>query len=181
LAFVASLGLRVRLSFFYHPFASLMQTVGRAKILPHPLIPTHITHASPQEALKLHVDVRSLHSLGATNPPFFLLYPSAQSNVVYAIGMHFATFAGSDVEALEPLLELENAKARMRLGLGGSHKEDTKQVGGTDKGKGKAADEGEWGKGKDGWMINAGFGWLDIGETATLRVGARVSLPGGGG
>ena len=41
-------------------------------------------HASPQHALALHKDIRSCHSLG----------------------MHFATFAGSDMEALEPVAEL---------------------------------------------------------------------------
>lgn len=45
-------------------------------------------HASPAHAVRLHRDVRARH----------------------ALGMHFATFAGSDVEALEPIIELLSAK-----------------------------------------------------------------------
>ncbi|TFK82222.1 Metallo-hydrolase/oxidoreductase [Polyporus arcularius HHB13444] len=45
-------------------------------------------HASPAHALMLHKDIRSRHT----------------------IGMHFATFAGSDVEALEPVVELMEAR-----------------------------------------------------------------------
>lgn len=35
-----------------------------------------------------------------------------------SIAMHFVTFAGSDVEALDPIVELELAKRKMG-GLGG--------------------------------------------------------------
>jgi N-acyl-phosphatidylethanolamine-hydrolysing phospholipase D len=42
----------------------------------------------------LHKDIRSRHSLG----------------------MHFATFAGSDVEATEPLLELDQAREKYGVG-----------------------------------------------------------------
>lgn len=52
-------------------------------------------HASPQHALALHKDIRSRHSLG----------------------MHFATFAGSDMEALEPVAELITERER-HLGVG---------------------------------------------------------------
>ncbi|KAI0290195.1 Metallo-hydrolase/oxidoreductase [Multifurca ochricompacta] len=48
-------------------------------------------HATPAQALQMHGALRARHSLG----------------------MHFATFAGSDFEALEPIVELEQAK-RMR-------------------------------------------------------------------
>jgi N-acyl-phosphatidylethanolamine-hydrolysing phospholipase D len=44
--------------------------------------------------VKLHKDVRSRHSLG----------------------MHFATFAGSDVEAMEPLLELVESREKEEVG-----------------------------------------------------------------
>ncbi|KAI0761404.1 beta-lactamase superfamily domain-containing protein [Irpex lacteus] len=47
-------------------------------------------HASPQHALALHKDIRSRHSFG----------------------MHFATFAGSDMEALEPVAELVAEKEK---------------------------------------------------------------------
>jgi hypothetical protein len=39
----------------------------------------------------------------------------------HSLAMHFATFAGSDVEALDPILELEQAKREMMmLSLGGA-------------------------------------------------------------
>ncbi|KAN0142001.1 hypothetical protein V8E53_000463 [Lactarius tabidus] len=56
-------------------------------------------HATPAHALRMHLALRSRHSLA----------------------MHFATFAGSDVEALDPILELEQAKREMMmLSLGGA-------------------------------------------------------------
>lgn len=51
-------------------------------------------HASPAHAVALHKDIRSRHSLG----------------------MHFATFAGSDIEALEPITELVDAKKKENVG-----------------------------------------------------------------
>lgn len=51
-------------------------------------------HASPAHAVLLHKDIRSRHSLG----------------------MHFATFAGSEVEAIEPLLELDQAREKYEVG-----------------------------------------------------------------
>ncbi|PSR75344.1 hypothetical protein PHLCEN_2v9207 [Hermanssonia centrifuga] len=50
-------------------------------------------HASPNHAVRLHKDIRARHSLG----------------------MHFATFAGSDVEASEPVAELIAAKEREKV------------------------------------------------------------------
>jgi len=51
--------------------------------------------------------------------------------------MHFATFAGSDVEALEPIVELMEARDGENIGDWGT----------------------EW-----------GFGTLDVGETAVVKV-----------
>ncbi|KAF8515692.1 Metallo-hydrolase/oxidoreductase [Hysterangium stoloniferum] len=51
-------------------------------------------HASPAHAVSLHKDIRSRHSLG----------------------MHFATFAGSDIEAFEPIVELIAAKEEQGVG-----------------------------------------------------------------
>ncbi len=51
--------------------------------------------------------------------------------------MHFATFAGSDVEALEPIVELMEAR--------------------------DAANIGDW---ETAW----GFGTIDVGETAIVKV-----------
>ncbi|KAI0684086.1 beta-lactamase superfamily domain-containing protein [Cytidiella melzeri] len=53
-------------------------------------------HASPQHAIALHKDIRSRHSLG----------------------MHFATFAGSDAEALEPVAELIAEKEKIDTDVG---------------------------------------------------------------
>jgi N-acyl-phosphatidylethanolamine-hydrolysing phospholipase D len=72
-------------------------------------------HASPAHAVMLHKDVRAKHSLA----------------------MHFATFAGSDDEALEPLIEL--VAAREEAGVGD-------------------------------WREEGGFGWLDVGGTATVPI-----------
>ncbi|KAH8114286.1 Metallo-hydrolase/oxidoreductase [Phellopilus nigrolimitatus] len=52
----------------------------------HPLLSA--MHASPADAVAIHRAVRARHSLG----------------------MHFATFAGTDVEALEPIIELMQAR-----------------------------------------------------------------------
>lgn len=51
-------------------------------------------HSSPEHALRLHKDIRSRHTLG----------------------MHFATFAGSDVEAREPVAELIAEKEKLEVG-----------------------------------------------------------------
>jgi N-acyl-phosphatidylethanolamine-hydrolysing phospholipase D len=78
--------------------------------------------------------------------------------------MHFATFAGSDVEALDPILELEQAKREMMmLSLGGasaddSSADDVRRMTTT------AAVVGDW------WM-EGGMGVIDVGETAIVHVG----------
>lgn len=51
-------------------------------------------HATPPEALAIHREIRSRHTLG----------------------MHFATFAGSDIEAFDPIVEM--TKEREELGMG---------------------------------------------------------------
>jgi uncharacterized low-complexity protein len=63
--------------------------------------------------------------------------------------MHFGTLAGSEAEAVEPLVELEEAKVEQ-----GVHAE----------GKGGESKCG------DDWKREGGFGWLDVGETAVLGV-----------
>jgi N-acyl-phosphatidylethanolamine-hydrolysing phospholipase D len=60
----------------------------------------------------------------------------------HSLAMHFATFAGSDVEAFDPIIELERAKREM----------------------GGAQTVGDW------WM-EGGMGVIDVGETAVVRVG----------
>jgi hypothetical protein len=68
--------------------------------------------------------------------------------------MHFATFAGSDVEALDPIVELEQAKREMSRGEG----EGVQIVG--------------------DWWTEGGMGVVDVGETAVVpvRVG-ETALP----
>lgn len=51
-------------------------------------------HASPSDAVAIHKDVRSRHTLA----------------------MHFATFSGTENEALEPLVELAQAREEANLG-----------------------------------------------------------------
>jgi len=68
--------------------------------------------------------------------------------------MHFATFAGSDVEVLDPIVELEQAKREMG-GLG----------------------EGEGVQIVGDWWMEGGMGVIDFGETAVVHVG-KTALPG---
>ncbi|KAI0279568.1 beta-lactamase superfamily domain-containing protein [Russula aff. rugulosa BPL654] len=84
-------------------------------------------HATPAQALQMHVELRARHSLA----------------------MHFATFAGSDYEALEPIVELEQAKRAMEMGV---------------------VSVGDW------WM-EGGMGVIDVGETAVVRVGKTPPSP----
>ncbi|KAI9435417.1 Metallo-hydrolase/oxidoreductase [Lactarius indigo] len=85
-------------------------------------------HATPAHALRMHVALRARHSLA----------------------MHFATFAGSDVEALDPIVELEQAKREMAM---------------TPPAEDGVADiVGDW------WA-EGGMGVIDVGETATVNVG----------
>ena len=78
----------------------------------------------------------------------------------HSLAMHFATFAGSDVEALDPIVELEQAK---------------REMGGLGEGEGDGAGVqivGDW------WM-EGGMGVVDVGETAVVHVG-EMALPGPG-
>ncbi|KAI0042728.1 Metallo-hydrolase/oxidoreductase [Auriscalpium vulgare] len=81
-------------------------------------------HATPAQALRMHGALRSRHTLA----------------------MHFATFAGSDIEAFDPIVELEQAKELIGRETG----ED-----------GKSASVGEW------WE-EGGMGVIDVGETAVI-------------
>ena len=85
----------------------------------------------------------------------------------HSLAMQFATFAGSDVEALDPILELEQAKREMMmLALGGAGASaDDGSVGGVRQMTAAAAPVvGDW------WM-EGGMGIIDVGETAIVRVG----------
>ncbi|KAH9968567.1 beta-lactamase superfamily domain-containing protein [Russula compacta] len=88
-------------------------------------------HATPAQAIRMHCALRARHSLA----------------------MHFATFAGSDVEALDPIIELEQAKREMGTSHhGGEGEGETLQI------------VGDW------WM-EGGMGIIDVGETAVVRIG----------
>ena len=75
--------------------------------------------------------------------------------------MHFATFAGSDVEALDPIIELEQAKRETVLlsADGDDSPDDVQRIITT-----AAVGVGDW------WM-EGGMGVIDVGETAMVQVG----------
>jgi hypothetical protein len=75
--------------------------------------------------------------------------------------MHFATFAGSDFEAIEPIIELEQAKRDMEAGVD--------RQGSKDKGEGEG--EGVRARSVGDWWMEGGMGVIDIGETAVVHVG----------
>jgi len=80
----------------------------------------------------------------------------------HSLAMHFATFAGSDVEALDPIVELEQAK---------------RETGGLGEGEGEG--EGECVQIVGDWWMEGGMGVIDVGETAVVHVG-KTALPGPG-
>lgn len=83
----------------------------------------------------------------------------------HTLAMHFATFAGSDVEALDPILELEQAKRElMMLSLGGASADDGSVDGVRQMTSAAAVVVGDW------WM-EGGMGVIDVGETAIVHVG----------
>ncbi|KAN0120837.1 Metallo-hydrolase/oxidoreductase [Russula decolorans] len=100
-------------------------------------------HATPAQALQMHVDLRARHSLA----------------------MHFATFAGSDYEALEPIVELEQARRGMEIVTGAADRQ-----GSDDKIEGVGVSVGDW------WM-KGGMGVIDVGETAVVHVGKTPPSP----
>jgi N-acyl-phosphatidylethanolamine-hydrolysing phospholipase D len=75
----------------------------------------------------------------------------------HSLAMHFATFAGSDYEALEPIVELEQAKRAMGMVTGAADCQ------------GSEDDEGVLSVGD--WWMEGGMGVIDVGETAVVQVG----------
>jgi len=82
----------------------------------------------------------------------------------HSLAMHFATFAGSDYEALEPIVELEQAKRAMEMVTGAADRQ-----GSEDEGEGKGNGEGVVSVGD--WWMEGGMGVIDVGETAVVHVG----------
>ena len=92
-------------------------------------------HATPSQALQIHAALRARHSLA----------------------MHFATFVGSDFEAIEPIIELEQAKRKMETGTGHQGSE--------------GVGEDEIVRSVGDWWKEGGMGVIDIGETAVVHIG----------
>ncbi len=103
-------------------------------------------HATPAQALQMHTELRARHSLA----------------------MHFATFAGSDHEALELIVELEQAKRAMELVTGAADRLRSDDEG-----------EGEGVRSVGDWWMEGGMGVIDIGETAVIHVGKTPRAFGG--
>ena len=99
-------------------------------------------HATPAQALQMHVDLHARHSLA----------------------MHFATFAGSDYEALEPIVELEQAKRPMELVTGAADRQGSED-------EDESEGEGEGVVSVGDWWMEGGMGVIDVGETAVVHVG----------
>jgi hypothetical protein len=90
--------------------------------------------------------------------------------------MHFATFAGIDVEAFDPIVALEEAKREMARGTGGQVIDaETGRVGGKE-GEPEPPPPGEVRETEgpvivSNWWIEGGMGVIDVGETAVVSVG----------
>ena len=93
-------------------------------------------HATPSQALQIHAALRARHSLA----------------------MHFATFVGSDFEAIEPIIELEQAKRKMETGTDCRGRED------------ESRGEGERARTVGDWWMEGGMGIIDVGETAVVHL-----------
>jgi len=88
----------------------------------------------------------------------------------HSLAMHFATFAGSDVEALDPIVELEQAKREMMLlSIGGAASEGGDGV--VDGSAGDVRRMATAAVGVGDWWMEGGMGVIDVGETATVYVG----------
>jgi N-acyl-phosphatidylethanolamine-hydrolysing phospholipase D len=103
-------------------------------------------HATPAQALQMHVELRARHSLA----------------------MHFATFAGSDYEALEPIVELEQAKRAMEVVTGAADRRGSED---------KREGEGEGVVSVGDWWMEGGMGVIDVGETAVVHAGKTPPSP----
>jgi N-acyl-phosphatidylethanolamine-hydrolysing phospholipase D len=78
----------------------------------------------------------------------------------HSLAMHFATFAGSDFEALEPIVELERAKLEVETGADRQGSKDEGEEG-----------DGEGMRSVGAWWMEGGMGVIDVGETAVVHVG----------
>src|SRR5713226_4340693 len=120
LSFIARLGFRVRFllsSSVLLPIEITDRKRPHTTIEPLQILPQLIhapdsflasMHATPAQALQMHIELRARHSFA----------------------MHFATFAGSDHEALEPIVELEQAKRAMELVTGAADRQGSEDEGG---------------------------------------------------
>jgi len=153
LSFIARLGFRVRFllsSSVLLPIEITDRKRPHTTIEPLQILPQLIhapdsflasMHATPAQALQMHIELRARHSFA----------------------MHFATFAGSDHEALEPIVELEQAKRAMELVTGAADRQGSEDEGGV--------------RSVGNWWMEGGMGVIDIGETAVVHVGKTPSGP----
>jgi N-acyl-phosphatidylethanolamine-hydrolysing phospholipase D len=81
-----------------------------------------------------------------------------------SLAVHFATFAGSDYEALEPIVELEQAKRAMEMVTGMADRQGSKGEEGEGEGPVSVGD----------WWLEGGMGVIDAGETAVVHVGKTL-------
>ena len=81
----------------------------------------------------------------------------------HSLAIHFAIFAGSDHEALEPIVELEQAKRPMELVTSAGDRQGSEDEGGV--------------RSVGNWWMEGGMGVIDIGETAVVHVGKTPSGP----
>ena len=96
-------------------------------------------HTTPVQALQMLVELHARDSLS----------------------MHFAMFAGSEFEALEPIVQLEEAKNAMEMVTGAAGRQ-----GGEDEGV-NVVSVGDW------W-VEGGMGIIDVCGTAVVHVGKTL-------
>jgi hypothetical protein len=86
----------------------------------------------------------------------------------HSLAMHFATFAGSDYEALEPIVELEQAKRAMEMVTGAADRQGPEDK--DERERERVVSVGDW------WM-EGGMGVIDVGETAVVHIGKTPPSP----
>jgi len=150
LSFIARLGFRVSERFSPSSLSNIP--------IPQPHLTSHPIHAGEQ---LIHTPDSLLTSFHATPSQAVRIHGALRAR--HSLAMHFATFAGSDVEAFDPIVELERAKREMGGGEGGGEAigAQTQAVG--------------------DWWMEGGMGVIDVGETAVVRVGEASESEAFGG
>jgi len=89
--------------------------------------------------------------------------------------MHFGTFAGSELEAMEPIVELLSAKDKHNDKV-----ETRSEVESPPDGGARRSDEGDSGVTVGDWKDENGFGVIDVGETVVIPITEEVKEKLGG-